>query len=233
MYHSYLALLNDPKTCRLPASSATALPLERIGTTRLPSQLAPDADRRVIEFFTAHIRNPHTRKAYARTAAGFAAWAERCGIAQLRQVEPVHVAAYVEELQARMAAPSRQAPSRRNPDALRLARRRPGPARKPRERGAWAESLRQERQDARPHGRRSLATSRFHRDGHAPRAARPRPDDLHLRPRGGCSRCATEDVFIQGRRTWLRLREKGGKRHEMPCHHKLEAYLQDYAAALP
>ena len=105
-YHSYLALLNHPKTCRLPASSATALPLERIGTTRLPSLLAPDADRRVIEFFTAHIRNPHTRKAYARTAAGFAAWAERCGIAQLRQVEPVHVAAYVEELQARMAAPS-------------------------------------------------------------------------------------------------------------------------------
>ena len=43
----------------------------------------------------------------------------------------------------------------------------------------------------------------------------------------------TEDVFIQGRRTWVRLREKGGKRHEMPCHHKLEAYLQDYATALP
>ena len=43
----------------------------------------------------------------------------------------------------------------------------------------------------------------------------------------------TEDVFIQGRRPWVRLREKGGKRHEMPCHHKLEAYLQDYAAALP
>ena len=41
-----------------------------------------------------------------------------------------------------------------------------------------------------------------------------------------------EDVFIQGRRTWVRLHEKGGKRHEIPCHHKLEAYLQDYAAAL-
>ena len=30
----------------------------------------------------------------------------------------------------------------------------------------------------------------------------------------------------------MRLHEKGGKRHEMPCHHKLEAYLHDYAAAL-
>ena len=43
----------------------------------------------------------------------------------------------------------------------------------------------------------------------------------------------TEDVFIHGRRTWVRLHEKGGKHHEMPCHHKLEAYLQDYAAARP
>jgi len=28
-----------------------------------------------------------------------------------------------------------------------------------------------------------------------------------------------EDVFVQGRRLWLRLHEKGGKRHEMPFHH--------------
>jgi site-specific recombinase XerD len=40
-----------------------------------------------------------------------------------------------------------------------------------------------------------------------------------------------EDVYIQGRRTWVRLHEKGGKRHEMPCHHNLEAYLQDYVEA--
>jgi site-specific recombinase XerC len=37
-----------------------------------------------------------------------------------------------------------------------------------------------------------------------------------------------EDVFVQNRRLWLRLREKGGKRHEMPCHHNLETYLQEY-----
>jgi integrase/recombinase XerD len=40
-----------------------------------------------------------------------------------------------------------------------------------------------------------------------------------------------EDVYIQGRRTWVRLHEKGGKRHEMPCHHKLEAYLREYIEA--
>jgi len=29
-------------------------------------------------------------------------------------------------------------------------------------------------------------------------------------------------------RLWVRLREKGGKRHEMPCHHNLEEYLVAY-----
>ena len=28
-----------------------------------------------------------------------------------------------------------------------------------------------------------------------------------------------EDVYVQNRRLWVRLHEKGGKRHEMPCHH--------------
>ena len=33
---------------------------------------------------------------------------------------------------------------------------------------------------------------------------------------------------MQQRRLWVRLREKGGKRHEMPCHHTLEYYLHAY-----
>jgi integrase/recombinase XerC len=37
-----------------------------------------------------------------------------------------------------------------------------------------------------------------------------------------------EDVYVQNRRLWVRLHEKGGKRHEMPCHHSLEAYLEAY-----
>ncbi len=31
-----------------------------------------------------------------------------------------------------------------------------------------------------------------------------------------------EDVFDQRRRLWMRLHEKGGKDHDMPCHHNLE-----------
>ena len=31
-----------------------------------------------------------------------------------------------------------------------------------------------------------------------------------------------EDVSVQNRRLWVRLHEKGGKHHELPCHHNLE-----------
>jgi hypothetical protein len=34
-----------------------------------------------------------------------------------------------------------------------------------------------------------------------------------------------EDYFGQGKRWWVRLHEKGGEVHEMPCHHNLDAYL--------
>ena len=37
-----------------------------------------------------------------------------------------------------------------------------------------------------------------------------------------------EDVYTQSRRLWLRLHEKGGKEHKMPCHHNLEEYLTAY-----
>lgn len=40
-----------------------------------------------------------------------------------------------------------------------------------------------------------------------------------------------EDYFANGKRWWVRLHEKGGKRHEMPAHHKLEAYLDEYIKA--
>jgi integrase len=45
---------------------------------------------------------------------------------------------------------------------------------------------------------------------------------------GAVIRMRVEDVYVQGRRTWVRLHEKGGKRHEMPCNHNLENYLEAY-----
>jgi hypothetical protein len=39
------------------------------------------------------------------------------------------------------------------------------------------------------------------------------------------------DHFVQGRRCWIRLQEKGSKEHEAPCVSRLEPYLDEYIAA--
>ena len=41
---------------------------------RLIAEAGEDAMKRFIEFFTANIRNPNTRRAYARACATFFAW---------------------------------------------------------------------------------------------------------------------------------------------------------------
>jgi integrase/recombinase XerD len=37
-----------------------------------------------------------------------------------------------------------------------------------------------------------------------------------------------EDYFVQGRRSWVRLYEKGGKQHEVAAHHNLDEYMEAY-----
>jgi integrase/recombinase XerC len=45
---------------------------------------------------------------------------------------------------------------------------------------------------------------------------------------GAATAMKVEDVFVQNRRLCVRLREKGGKAHALPCHHNLEEYLTAY-----
>lgn len=49
---------------------------------------------RFLEFFTVNIRNRNTREAYGRAARNFLRWCEERGIAELKDVQPVHVAAH-------------------------------------------------------------------------------------------------------------------------------------------
>jgi len=63
------------------------------------------AARRFLEFFTANIRNRNTREAYARAVWRFFVWCEKRGV-RLSQVEPMLVAAYVEELCGAFAKPT-------------------------------------------------------------------------------------------------------------------------------
>ena len=66
----------------------------------------PDAAKRFLEFFAAQIRNPNTRRAYFRAVSRFAGWCELNGFTELVDLEPVHVAAYVEQLGKQLSAPS-------------------------------------------------------------------------------------------------------------------------------
>ena len=54
----------------------------------------PAAVERFLEFFAAAVANARTRAAYARAAGQFLAWCAARGLA-LRQIAPLHVAAYI------------------------------------------------------------------------------------------------------------------------------------------
>ena len=82
--------------------------LARAGLVHVPAVILATGEqgtRRFFEFFTANIRNKNTRVAYYRAVLGFFEWCEHRGIG-LDQVQPVIVAAYVEELQLRASPPT-------------------------------------------------------------------------------------------------------------------------------
>jgi site-specific recombinase XerD len=56
------------------------------------------AARRFLEFFAATIRNKNTRTAYLHAVSRFFAWCEHHQLGQLADIEPLHVAAYIEAL---------------------------------------------------------------------------------------------------------------------------------------
>src|ERR1035437_2019583 len=56
----------------------------------------PEARTRTRDFFSSHIRNPNTHRAYREAIRQFSAFCAEIGIVDLAQVEPIHVAAFVE-----------------------------------------------------------------------------------------------------------------------------------------
>ncbi|HKQ47595.1 MAG TPA: tyrosine-type recombinase/integrase [Phycisphaerae bacterium] len=210
--------------------------LGRIGLESLPSiiiQAGERAGRRFIEFFTANIRNKNTRLAYARAVSQFFDWCDARGL-QLETIEPVVVAAYIEELQKSLAAPS----VKQNLAAIRML-------------FDWlvvgqvvpinpASSVRGPRHVVK-RGKTPVLTAD---------QARKLLDSIDtttivgLRDRaligvmvysfarvGAVVAMRVEDYFQSGKRWHVRLHEKGGKRHEVPAHHNAEAYLDAYIEA--
>ena len=189
------------------------------------------ARTRFWEFFAAQIRNRHTRRAYAIAAREFLAWCERAGVASIAEVQPLHVAAYVEQLGRARSAPTvkqRLAAIRHLFDWLVTGQVMPvNPASSVR--GPSHSVKRGKTPVLDPSEARALLDAI---DVSTPVGLRDRAliglMVYSFARIGAALAMKVEDAYVQNRRLWVRLHEKGGKRHEMPCHHNLEAYLHDY-----
>ena len=209
-----------------PAPSHVVIPA-------LIASLGDQASWRYIEFFAANIRNGNTRRAYARACGKFLAWSDRRGLA-LAGIRPFDVAAYVEQLQHKVAAPSvkqQLAAMRMLFDWLVVGQVMPANP---------ASSVR-----GPTHVVKTGKTPVL--DGAEWRQlmdAIPAAAVLDLRDRaliamltysfarvGAALSMRVEDVRPQGAGWELRLHEKGGKQHAMPCHHALADALHAYLAA--
>ena len=87
------ALVILPKTQKSLAKAAAPIVV--------PDAIAaagPEAVNRLIEFFTAQIRNRNTREAYGRACSQFFDWMYENGVNDCRLVQPVHVAGWVETM---------------------------------------------------------------------------------------------------------------------------------------
>jgi site-specific recombinase XerC len=83
--------------------------VQRISSPALPALVAAAGERaslRFLEFFAANIRNPHTRRAYARAAEEFLTWCADAGVPSIAAVQPVHVATWIEASTRELTAPS-------------------------------------------------------------------------------------------------------------------------------
>ena len=215
--------MNLPKTLVRTHEAAPAVPALYAPTAR--------AAKRFIEYFAANIRNSNTRRAYFRAVLDFSTWCDAQELSYIVDVEPLHVAAYIESLGTRLSKPSvKQALA-----ALRMlfdwlvvggviATNPAAPVRGPRytvrkgktpvltadEARALLESI--DTSTVIGLRDRALIATMIYTFGRV----------------GAVIAMRSEDFYSQGRRSWLRLHEKGGKRHEMPCNHVLAQFLEDY-----
>ncbi len=213
-----------------------ALPVAFASWPPAIASASPEAWHAILQFFAAEIRNPNTRRAYLRAAQDFFAFAAtRKGGNRLDTITSLHISAWIESMsRAGLSAPTikqRLAAMRMLFQALareRIIHINPT-------------SVVRGPKHSVKRGKTPVLTAE---------EARQLLDSIDtdtlvgLRDRaliatmvysfariGAVTSIRVEDLFTQGRRLWLRLHEKGGKRHEIPCHHTLEKYLIAYLEA--
>lgn len=209
--------------------------LTRIGLDALPVAIEASGTngiRRFLEFFTVTIRNKNTRHAYGQAVRQFFDWCELRGIGSLDRIEPVVIAAFIEQHKAsaptikqHLAAirmlfdwlvtghivPHNPATSVRGPK--HIVKRGKTPVLTAEEARRLLDSI-------------DIATVIGLRD----RALIGVMVYSFARVSAAVS-MKVEDFYAEGKRWWLRLHEKGGKRHEIPAHHNADEYLDAYLKA--
>ncbi len=225
-----------PPPSQLSALSSRPAPL----LPHIILDAGPRAARHFVEFFAVPISNPHTRTAYLHAALLFLDWCAARGL-RLEEVAPIHLAMYRELLShGSLDGKRRSLPTmKQHFSALRML-------------FGWLV----EKGVLAANPAREVKTEKFHRgEGKTPALS---VEEMHrllrsfrtdtlvgLRDRALIAVMAytfarveaavnlrVKDYIRNGRRSFVRLREKGGKEKEIPCHHMLEQFLDEYIAVL-
>lgn len=218
---------------KTPEQTCTDLLDQPTSLPTLIDEAGYEARERFIEFFTASIRNRGTRAVYANAVQQFLHWCRIRGVT-LTEIRPVVVATYIEQLTSIRGASTVKvhlAAIRSLFDFLVTGQIVPmNPAasvRGPRlviRKGATPVLMAEEARELID----SIATDCI----------------IGLRDRAiigvmiysfarvsATLQMNVEDYFIQQRRMWFRLHEKGGKLHDVPAHHNAQLYVEEYLDA--
>lgn len=208
-----------------------------IGSENLPEIIVnsgSQASFRFIEFFTAQIRNPNTRRAYHTAVTQFFHWCHSNNL-ELQDIHSIHIAAYIEKLLTISSATT----VKQHLAGIRMLfnwlvtghiiENNPATSVK----GPKHVVKRGKTPILSPEDTRVLLDSI------------PTDTLIGLRDRaliammvfsfariGAVLKMRVKDYYPNGKRWWIRLHEKGSKYHEMPAHHTLEEYLDEYLDAV-
>ena len=218
----------------VPSVAAPAIATSGGGEIILPQVIVdagPSAVARFLEFFAGRIANARTRAAYGRAVGQFLGWCEARGLG-LRDVSPLHVAAYIR------THPGSAPTVKQHLAAIRML-------------GDWlvVSQVLPVNPAAAVRGPKHVVTKGA-TPVLSPAEARKLLASIDTGALAGLRDRALlsvmlysfarvsavlgmrrQDYFGQASRGWLRLHEKGGKRHDVPAHHRAAAVLDAYVEA--
>ena len=195
--------------------------------------LGDQASWRYVEFFAANIRNPNTRRAYARACSRFFGWCEDRGLT-LTTIRPFDVGEWIEQLQEKHGAAGvkqQLAAVRMMFNWLVTGQVVPmNPAAAVRGPKHVVKTGKTPVLDA----QRMAQTHRQHSDRDRARSARPRTDrhpHLLFRPHHRGAAHEGGGSSAEGRRLADSAARERRQEHVMPCHHALAEALRAYIDA--